>query len=240
MSESWFFLATVPRMGDRAMLDERESRHAAGARRLRAGETITVFDGKGTTASATILRAGRTIEIELGESTQHDPLVPAIHLVAALPKGDRQSVMLSMAAQLGIASFTPLLCARSVARPGRGFEERAERIMLEACKQSRNPHLPTIGKPTDIHSIISAPDRAGTILLAQPDGEPLALAVNQLAGIDRVLVLIGPEGGFTPEEIALDESANAHTISLGQTILRTETAAIAAVSFVRLATGKVM
>jgi 16S rRNA (uracil1498-N3)-methyltransferase len=240
MSHAWFHIPEIPQCGERVTLDERESRHASGARRLRTGETITVFDGRGRVASATIADAsGKSIEVKLGESHIEPPLIPEIHLAAALPKGDRQSVMLNMATQLGVASFTPLLCERSIVKPGRGFAERAKRICIEACKQSRNARLPVIHDPHSVEDTIQQQcSHASAMILADRTGNPVRTVVDQLiAGADRITVLIGPEGGFTDDEVDVARNDGAQIVDLGRTTLRTETAAIAMVSLLRLLSG---
>jgi 16S rRNA (uracil1498-N3)-methyltransferase len=239
MTDAWFYLEELAAAGGRMTLDERESRHASGARRLREGERITVFDGRGRVGGATIVSASsRKIVVEVGELHVEPPLVPEIHLAAALPKGDRQSVMLSMATQLGMASFTPLHCERSVAKPGRGFAERAERICLEACKQSRNARLPIIHQSSSLAELIGEHVvNSAAVMVAHPHGTPIHDAMRQQSAADRLAVVVGPEGGLTSDEAEAARDAGALIVGLGRTMLRTETAAAAMMSFVRLFAG---
>jgi len=236
MNTAWFHLTSIPPAGERVTLDARESRHARSARRLAEGQTITVFDGCGCIAPAIIGdTSGRAIEIELGESHLEPPLTPEIHLAVALPKGDRQSVMLNMLTQLGMASLTPLLCERSIVKPGRGFTDRGARICLEACKQSHNPRLPVLREPTELSNVLEAHSAIGSALIvAHPRGGPVNERLEQCANVNTITVLIGPEGGFTDDEVAEMQESNAVAVDLGRRILRTETAAVALTSLLRL------
>lgn len=235
MADAWFYLPTIPPPGERIALSERESRHAVSSRRLREGDRISVFDGTGRVAGATIRAAGKAIDIELGESHLEPPLIPEIHLATALPKGDRQSVMLSMLAQLGIASFTPLLCDRSIVKVGSGFADRAARICIEACKQSRHALLPVIHEPRRLaETLRELGEDASSSVFAHPCRDPIDSSIAPLRTANRITIMVGPEGGFTEAEVEAARDAGAIIVDLGRTILRTETAAVALTSLLRL------
>jgi len=158
----------------------------------------------------------------VSEVTRISPQTPDIILATAIAKGDRQSTMLDMATQIGISAWQPLLCQRSVSKPGKNSTERWQRIFLEACKQCGSAWLPELlpaAKPEDVVRKAYAGGRE--VLLAHPDGEEL----NITSAVDKLL-LVGPEGGFTDEEVNKIVAAGAKKVSLGQNILRIETAAI--------------
>jgi 16S rRNA (uracil1498-N3)-methyltransferase len=161
------------------------------------------------------------------------PASPSITLAAALPKGDRQATLFSMATQLGMNRFVPLDCERSVARAGKGFASRTERTAIEACKQSRQAHLPTFDAPMSPAACVEcAVQRDELVLIADPAGGPLARID---AGGRSIAMLIGPEGGFTENELETMQAHGALLVSLGRSILRIETAAVAALAWARLA-----
>lgn len=233
MSHDWFYHEHIPSVGATAELDAAEARHALGARRLQVGESITLFDGQGTSAIAALQSADkRHTIVEITERTTHEKPKRTITLASALPKGDRQAVMLSMAAQLGIARFIPLHCERSVAKVSKGFESRTQRIFIEACKQSRQPFVPVIDAAMTPKELSRAD--VGSILVADPAGAPIT---SQSPSTSAITLVIGPEGGFAEHELRELQSPNAALVSLGESILRIETAAVAMCTWARLFTA---
>ncbi|HYM47507.1 MAG TPA: RsmE family RNA methyltransferase [Burkholderiaceae bacterium] len=225
MSEPMFYCEYLPPTGEVAQLRGDEARHAGTSRRLKKGDELWLFDGRGAIARAQLQalhNRGSELDALIVERAQQAAPAPPLHLVCALPKGDRASVLVDMATQLGMTSLTPLLCERSVVDPGTGTLERLRRVALEACKQSRRAHLPTILAPTKIADVVMSSE---AMWIAHPDGVPvagLAQTVDQ-----PLLLLIGPEGGFTDDEIALACGRGAQRVSLGSGILRVEAAAVA-------------
>ncbi len=218
-------------------LDGQESRHARSARRISAGDSIWLFDGRGTLARAKVRALERrTGRLLLALVAREHVTPPRMHLTlaCALPKGERQGVLLDMATQLGMSSFRPLLCERSVARPGPSTRRRWERICLQACKQSRRPHLPTIGEPLTPALAAALAAEGFRIWLADPAGAALAAHAAAAPLPDRLLLVVGPEGGFTRNEVAIFEAAGAERVSLGRGILRIETAALCLLGYLRL------
>lgn len=217
-------------------LPQEEARHAAGSRRLEEGAVLVLFNGDGQVSEARVASVadrGRIVELEIISTRFVEALPFALHLVSALPKGDRLSVLLDMATQLGITSFTPLHCEHSVVKAGENTGRRWRRIMVEACKQSRQAYVPKLNPvqtPAEIRS-----DTTGTMWAAHPGGAvPDSLS---LANEGSVTILVGPEGGFDDNEVDAMKANGVKLVSLGNAILRTETAATALVSYVRLRYG---
>ncbi len=228
-SPPWVHLDPLPADGGDALVSSDEARHASGARRLRDGDAVTLFDGRGGVADGTIARVEkRSVIVAAGPMQTIARPTPALHIATALPKGDRLGVMLSMLAQVGATSVAPLSTRRAVVEPGRNFVERAERIGLEACKQSRNPWAPTIRATVGLDEVADA-----TAVLAHPDGPPLLEVAADLRGATSVTLLIGPEGGFDDAEVEAAAAAGAGRASLGATILRIETAATVGLALLR-------
>jgi 16S rRNA (uracil1498-N3)-methyltransferase len=232
----WFYHPHELVEGARVQLDPEEARHASGARRLQSGEVVCLFDGLGRVARATIAgigARGREVEVELGDVERVVPPQPVVHLASALPKGDRQSVMLDMATQLGMASFAPLQCERSIVKASAHASERWRRICVEACKQSRRAYLPKILPAVSLATAIHDADH--TVWLARPGGEEPARELDQAESMEQITILVGPEGGFTEAEAEKAQAAGAVAVSLGDGILRIETAAVALLSFLSIA-----
>lgn len=223
MATPSFFNPQVPAVGKSVTLDERESHHAAGARRLRVGDTVRLLDGAGMVADGTIETLTKNA---LTVSIVQRQLVPAVtrsvHVVCALPKGDRQRYLLDMLTQIGITSFTPLLCERSFVKPKRALLERLQRVMIEACKQSQNPFLPELRHPMELADIMREITTGGCYcMVAHQHGDEF-----QLPEQNTLYMLVGPEGGFTEPELKLMIDGGAVLVSLGANILRIETAAV--------------
>jgi 16S rRNA (uracil1498-N3)-methyltransferase len=210
-----------------------------------------LFDGRGGLGEATITGrpTSRTLAVRVGAHRVAEIPRPRLHVAAALPKGDRQSTLVAMATQLGMASFTPLSTARSIAHRGRHAVERWERVALAACKQSRNPWLPTFepeSKPrafaerhADHARLILHPGEGAfglQRLLAELDADRSRRPPNQAVDAeapDEIALMIGPEGGFADDEVSACVAAGARCARFGGTILRTETAVVAALAAVR-------
>jgi 16S rRNA (uracil1498-N3)-methyltransferase len=242
MSEPLFYSEQLGEPGAVLTLTGDEARHAVASRRLVVGETLWLFDGRGGLARTILLDVtarGRALDLRIEERRAEPPPKPAIHLACALPKGDRQGTLLDMATQLGMTEFTPLVCERNVVKPGTNSAERWRRICLEACKQSRRPYLPILHASATPQEIVAREaGRANTVWIAHPSAAAVAVsrAVEKNASAD-VTILVGPEGGFTEQEVERTTGAGAQPIALGSAILRIETAAVALVAAFSLAAG---
>lgn len=231
MSDPMFYCAKLAGVGDTVTLEGAEARHVAGSRRLKIGDGVCLFDGRGTVGQATIEtidRREKAIVVKVEECHVVPAPTPRIELACALPKGDRLATLLDMTTQLGMAEFRPLQCERSVVTPGSSAHMRWQRICAEACKQSRRPHLPVI-YPLATPAQVLADTNGCDLWVADPAGVSIKnLDVGQAA--DRLLLIIGPEGGFSENELALFMRAGAHMINLSKSILRIETAAVVLLS----------
>ncbi len=241
MTEPLFYSRQLAEPGAILTLTGDEAHHAAASRRLQDGDTLWLFDGIGGAARATLLRVaarGRTLELRIEERRIELSPKPEIHLACALPKGDRQNTMLDMATQLGMTRFTPLDCEHGVVKPGANSATRWGKICLEACKQSRRFHLPVIETVSTVRDVVKHSTADGSeVWLAHPAALAVTVsdATNQKA--KNVTILIGPEGGFTEEEIRQAVTAGAKLLTLGASILRIETAAVALIAAFALKTG---
>ena len=240
MTEPLFYSEQLAEPGATWALTGDEAHHAAASRRLHHGDTLWLFDGQGGLARATLLRIaprGRTLELRIEERRTEPAPQPAIHLACALPKGDRQSVLLDMATQLGMTRFTPLTCERGVVNPGANSAARWRKICLEACKQSRRSYLPVIEPASTVRDVVKrATAERNSVWFAHP----VAQAVTVVAAVKReandVTILIGPEGGFTETEVEQLVAAGAKRLTLGASVLRIETAAVAVLAAFTLRT----
>lgn len=236
ITEPMFYCPGLSQGADLTTVDGEEAHHILAARRLAVGDAIWIFDGRGTVGQATIIATGgrpHTLRVHVHER-EFIPLArPHVELACALPKGDRQAVLLDMATQLGITGFRPLLCEHSIARPSPQAARRWQRICIEACKQSRRPHVPAIRAPSTPAQAAALVDSECTIWVADATGTPLP-ARSPPHSMQQLLLMIGPEGGFTDAEITSIADSGGKVLSLGVGVLRVETAAIALLAYLAL------
>ena len=221
-----FFLSQTP-TEDTARLEGDEARHLARVMRAKTGDTVELFDGQGTSWTATVQAIQRNhVSLHLDQK-QSETISnkPNITLAVALPKGDRQKWLIEKITELGTDSLIPLTTTRSVAEPTAAAISRLQRGVIESCKQSGRNRLLEITQPQSLHNLLTT-SSASLRILACPDGTPMQSIL--LKPIDNILIAIGPEGGFTDEEIRTANASGFAQMSLCQNILRIETAAIAA------------
>lgn len=224
MSER-FFLSMPPRDG-RAVLVGDEARHLARVMRCTVGDEVVVFDGSGTAWRARVASIGRDeVMLDMGEAVTASRLtrVP-LTLAVALPKGERQKWLVEKLTELGVERLVPLATVRGVAEATPAAVERLSRGVVEACKQCGRDGLMQIGGPKSIAEVVGGTGGGAVLLVADRDGAPLEEVTT---GASLVVALVGPEGGFTEEELATIEAAGGRRVSLGPHVLRVETAAIA-------------
>jgi 16S rRNA (uracil1498-N3)-methyltransferase len=239
MSRHRFYAAPASFTTDPVLLDETESHHLKDVLRLRPGATVFVFDGEGNEYLCRVegfqRRQARLSILEKIQPAVEPPL--DITLVQGLAKGDKLDLIIQKTTELGVRRIVPLLAAHT-ASSGVQFisEERLERwrrIALEATKQCGRTRLTEITQPVDWNQFM-AELPLPALLFSERGGGSLSDLLSQWEGErPAVCLLIGPEGGGQESEIQATQAAGAITVSLGPRILRTETAAIVAVSLVQ-------
>lgn len=211
-----------------------EAHHLIRVLRLREGSDVVVFDGKGRAARA------RVEEID-GESVTLRTLRPEparessldLTVAVAPPKGDRMSLVVQKLTELGALHIVPLVTERGELDRDRcrGNLRRWRRVALEACKQCGRSLVPEVEMPQDLTEIADRP--AGRVLMAEPGADPLPA----VSASWRLLVLVGPEGGWSESERSFADTRGLTRFALGPRTLRTETAAIAATSVLQFLAG---
>jgi 16S rRNA (uracil1498-N3)-methyltransferase len=221
---------------ERPVLGDEEAHHATHVLRLKAGDMVTVFDGRGHEAQARIAEIGKdAVRLTLLQRTSTPAIPCRITLAQAVPKKN-MDLIVQKATELGVAGIVPLISERTIKRPA-ARSQRWREIALEACKQSGNNWLPQIHPPQKTREFLVAAGNFDLKLIAslQPDARPLKQILDQSSrpegrSYNSVLVLIGPEGDFTPAELAAARSAGCLAVTLGPLVLRAETAALYALS----------
>jgi 16S rRNA (uracil1498-N3)-methyltransferase len=234
------FFSPQPLSGTRCLLTGEEAHHLLHVSRIRPGESVILFDGRGGEYSASLVSASSgAAELELGPHNPDDRL-PATTLVlaSAIPKPAHMDALVQMTCELGVTTLIPMLTHRSVVQGGPGKIDHWRRIVVESCKQSGRNRLMTIEPPTPFDQVLRSPrgPRLSFLLDPQPSA-PLLVDQLRAAPARTVLILVGPEGGFTDDELSAARQAGLVSVRLGPSILRIETAAVAASSLVLLVGG---
>jgi 16S rRNA (uracil1498-N3)-methyltransferase len=241
-----FFFAENERNGDEVRFSEAESRHIVKSLRLHVGSQIQLFDGTGLRYLAEIRNVGRQVIARIltaDADQQEDKAI--LHLGQAMLKNAKMDFLVEKATELGVASFTPFSSSRcqgknDVEEHGAKRLQRWQRIVESACKQCSRPRPMELKEPLSLSAFCSgiSPDPQTLRLLFWEEEKETSLHdLPPLSDYQQIHILLGPEGGFSREEVALAGLAGYHSVSLGPRILRAETATVAAISIVRYLAG---
>lgn len=230
----------VSRLGPGELpIDPAQARHVRDVLRLEAGAAVEVFDDAGSIAPGELVFDGQQLRVRVDRETTVAPAPAGLEwtIAAAVPKGERADWMVEKLSELGTAEFVPLAAARSVVLPeGRNKRDRWARIATESAKQSRRAGVMRIGELTRVEgaitSVASSSGRVGWYFSTAPDARPVGEAATALPPAGPITAFIGPEGGWTDEELSRFAAAGFTPVRLTGTVLRVETAAIAAAALI--------
>lgn len=231
---SRFFLAATE--WGSATLTGDEAKHFAQVLRGRAGDTITVFDGAGRRAEAEVLHVSKhEVSLKLGEPACPAPPRPVITLAQAVPKGKNMDLIVQKAVELGVARIQPLVTRNTVVQPGQGKPDKWRRTALEACKQCGQDTMPEVTDAKPFDDWLANEKSPGLRIIASlaPGARPMREVLRDHPGTREVILLVGPEGDFAPEETEAALAAGFLPITLGDIVLRVETASLFCVSALR-------
>ena len=207
-----------------------EAHHLLHVLRAKVGDRIGLFNGSGDEAQAEIIQSGkRSATLRVVETWTTPAEAGELILATALPKGDRARWLVEKATELGVSRVLPLRTARSVVEPREGKIDKLEQTIIAACKQCGRSRLLRLSSPTSFTEMLRSinPEQCHS-MIAHPEATmSVGDALQQITKSSSAQVLIGPEGGFTNEELSAAIAAGVRPISLGPLILRIETAVIA-------------
>jgi 16S rRNA (uracil1498-N3)-methyltransferase len=233
------FYVEPPLVGQWAMVEGPEAHHLIHVMRAKPGARVVLFDGSGAEFEAEVRRLGRT-DVELAVLARHEvdrELPVRVVLGVALPKGERQKWLVEKAVELGVAEIVPLTTERCVVQPNAETLARLRRTVIEASKQCGRNRLAEISPPQSGSAFWDAVGGGACRWLAHPSAHDARSAPGQpgpaleAPGSGPIALAVGPEGGFTDEEVRQAQSVGWARIDLGSRILRIETAALLLVTW---------
>jgi len=214
--------------------------HIAKVLRARVGDGLILFNGDGREFSGEIESVrGARVRASVGPGTFVDrESALAVTLVQSVPRGDRMDFIVQKATELGVARIVPTLSQRSVVRlDARQCEAKATHwraVVVSACEQCGRNRIPAVEEPRQLIDYLGAAAGGGTRLVLEPDADADGAKWDVAGGVE---IAIGPEGGFAPDELEAFRIAGFKRVRLGPRILRTETAAIAALTWLQTQFG---
>ncbi|MEU3449578.1 16S rRNA (uracil(1498)-N(3))-methyltransferase [Streptomyces thermolilacinus] len=224
-------------------LEGPEGRHAVSVRRLRVGEEVVLTDGAGRGAYGTVaaVEGKDRLDVAVTDVREEPPATPRITVVQALPKGDRGELAVETMTETGVDAVVPWAAARCVTqwKGERGLKALAKwrATAREAGKQSRRLRFPEVADAASTRQVARLlADADFAAVLHEEGAEPLATAPLPATG--EIVLVVGPEGGVAPDELAAFAEAGAKPYRLGRSVLRTSTAGTAATALLLGRTGR--
>ena len=238
-----FYHSSSLKLNTTTALDDFAARHLAQVLRAKVGDRIILFNGDGFDYEAQIKHVDRrdvSVEI-LNQSANPNESKIRIHLFQALSSNEKMDLVVQKAVELGVQAITPIIASRSQMRLKDEKRDKKlqhwQQIAISACEQSGRAVIPEIYPVSLLTESMNQIDDAALNIMLDPEAKT---QLNQLASMDtpsHINVLIGPEGGFSEDEIQLCQSKKVITVSLGPRILRTETAPIATLALLQYLFG---
>lgn len=229
-----YFVPELSATGGPLSLPADEAAHAARVMRAVPGDLVTLFCGDGREAEAEILSVEKRhvfVHAQPPQSVDRETPFP-VSVAVALPKADRARALVERLTELGVASLQPLACQRTQLAPSPAAIAKLRRAVVEASKQCGRNRLMQIAEAMPFSDFLHQTDPDAVSLIAHPDGHALSVALQSGGGDGDapVQIAVGPEGGFTDEEVHQAVETGWQRVSLGPRILRIETAAAAIVA----------
>ena len=238
-------------VGDLVVLDGAEGRHAATVRRLSVGEKLELSDAEGLLCSAEVAAvSGHAIHARIVARTLVPEPSPHLTVVQALVKGERDERAVETMTEVGVDTIVPWEAGRSVVRwdPARAAKgvARWRSTAHEAAKQARRPRIPLVADTETTAQVVervrqlfsSSGSTVSSVALVLHESATRPLSEIAVAGIGDVVLIVGPEGGISDDELGAFEAAGAQSVRLGPTVLRTSTAGTVAAAIVLGGSGR--
>ncbi|MFH9977743.1 16S rRNA (uracil(1498)-N(3))-methyltransferase [Streptomyces sp. NPDC017179] len=244
MTAPVFVVDELNPIGTEFVLDGPEGRHAVSVKRLRPGEDVVLTDGRGRWTEGVVKAAegkDRLVIADLAALVEEPPESPRITVVQALPKGDRGELAVETMTEVGVDAIVPWSASRCITqwKGDRGLKALGKwrATAREAGKQSRRVRFPEVADAATTKQVAALLAGADFAAVLHESGEE-RLATAELPVRGEIVLVVGPEGGVSPEELAQFRDAGAKPYVLGPTVLRTSTAGTAATALLLGRTGR--
>lgn len=234
--------ATEPAAGLAVTLGGSEGKHAVNVRRMRVGEGIQLSDGKGLRVRGAVSALGNnSLTVSVETVIQESKPEVGLTIIQALAKGDRDELSIQAATELGCWGVVPWQADRSISKwEGPKIAKSVDRwqtIVAEAAKQSLRVFEPVVSQPINSKQLVSAIGDFDLVLVLDPTAEQGLGSINLNQEHKSVAIVVGPEGGISESELLALEQAGAKRVHLGEPILRTSTAGVAAIAVIQAKLG---
>ena len=232
----------APAVGNAVTLGGSEGKHAVNVRRMRVGEGIQLSDGKGLRVRGTVASlATSSLTLNIDQVLQEQEPQVKLTIIQALAKGDRDELAIQAATELGCWAVIPWQAERSISRwEGPKVQKGVDRwqtIVAEAAKQSLRVFEPLVSQPVSSKQLFASVADFDVVLVLDPTASVGLSSVDLPKQAARVAILVGPEGGISDAELEALEAAGASRVHLGEPILRTSTAGVAAIAVIQSKLG---
>ena len=246
MTATLFYAEAIPAVGGTAMVEGDEGFHAATVRRIRPGESLVLSDGVGTVADCVVVSVDkRSLTARVERRRSVPPARPWVTVVQAIPKSERSELAIELATEAGADDFIAWQASRCMARwDGERAEKGLRRwraVARSAARQSRRARIPAVAGPLSTAMLgahVCERVALGATVLVLHESAGLPFGEVPVAQSDSVILVVGPEGGLTDEEVAALTEVGAVPVRLGSTVLRTSTAAAVALGALGVLTSR--
>ncbi|MGI6123866.1 MAG: 16S rRNA (uracil(1498)-N(3))-methyltransferase [Acetivibrionales bacterium] len=244
-----FMVAPANIQNDRIILEGDDLKHLRQVLRIEPGDTVFVFDGSGIEYEAIILSMDKFRAIAQIKATFQNEAEPQTHvtLFQGVLKGEKMDLIIQKGVELGVHRIVPVITNRTVVKLNKkDSEKKAERwskIAREAAKQCRRAYVPEVTEPISFdESLLKAKEFGATLFLYENEGKKClkeTLKCYTINKIEDISLFVGPEGGFTLQEVENCKDLGYDIVGLGKRILRAETAAISVLSIIMYEMGEI-
>ncbi|MDE0018103.1 16S rRNA (uracil(1498)-N(3))-methyltransferase [Candidatus Poribacteria bacterium] len=234
-----FYVPTPQIHTDTATITDSEQHHLRNVLRLTPGATIRIIDGQGNVYTAEVIDIGtnrKPSEARILTHEFHESLLPALTLFQGLPKNDKMELILQKATEIGVTQIVPIDSEHALQKPSQNRYQRWHRVVISATKQCQRTWLPKLCEPQTFEASLTQIDTFSLRLILnpylaqEPRPQHIKTVLREISQPTSIALFVGPEGGFSEQEVTAAIKNGCVPVTLGTNILRTETAAIVAVA----------
>jgi 16S rRNA (uracil1498-N3)-methyltransferase len=217
-----FFVAEIP-SGNRLVVSDNEAHHAINVLRVETGEEVLISDGRGNWVSGSIGDITRkNFEVNVKDRSFQELSKPKLTVLQGIPKSDRLKEAIELMVEAGVDEIIPWSATRSIAKWQKDSKEKWLSAAIASAKQAKRFHIPKIGEEVEINEFLNS--RHGSfavIVLHETGGVKLSKIISEkMLELDEIVLVVGPEGGITDNELSLFEKAGARVAQMGETVFR--------------------